>query len=236
MSTDNCLATRPAPVPALAPRPEPAAVVASGRPLARRIKRALDIVVSMIALVLIAPVLAIVALAVRFEGGPGVLFRQQRVGQHGRVFTLYKFRSLAPVATEGDTTWSIDGDPRLGPVGRFIRATALDELPQLWNVLVGDMSLVGPRPERPYFVEQFSRAVPDYTVRHLVPVGLTGLAVVEGMRGNTSIPERAAVDKRYVTSWSLVLDLVIIARTVLMLVNGSVAEPGRRPAKGARPA
>lgn len=90
------------------------------------------------------------------------------------------------------------------------------------------MSLVGPRPERPYFVEQFSRTVPDYGIRHLVPVGLTGLAVVEGMRGNTSIPARAAVDKRYVTSWSLALDLVIIARTVLMLANGSVAEPAHR--------
>jgi len=228
VSTVKCLGTRPAPAPE--------AVTASGRPPARRVKRALDVVVAMIALVLVAPVLAIVAVAVRIEGGPGVLFRQQRVGQYGRVFTLYKFRSLAPVAAEGDTTWSIDGDPRLGPVGRFIRATALDELPQLWNVLVGDMSLVGPRPERPHFVEQFARTVPDYTVRHLVPVGLTGLAVVEGMRGDTSIPGRAAVDKRYVTSWSLGLDLLIIARTALMFVNGSVAGPDRRRRQPARPA
>jgi lipopolysaccharide/colanic/teichoic acid biosynthesis glycosyltransferase len=125
---------------------EPDAVLVSGSPTARRVKRALDLVVSMIALLLVAPVLAMVALAVRFEGGPGVLFRQQRVGQYGRIFTLYKFRSRTPVVGEGDTTWSIDGDPRLGPVGRFVRATALDELPQLWNVLVGDMSLVGPPP------------------------------------------------------------------------------------------
>jgi lipopolysaccharide/colanic/teichoic acid biosynthesis glycosyltransferase len=208
----------------------PTSAGTAARPGARRVKRWLDVVVSLIALLLVAPVLAIVAVAVRVEGGPGVLFRQQRVGQHGRIFLLYKFRSLAPVAGEGDTTWSIDGDPRLGPVGRFIRATALDELPQLWNVLVGDMSLVGPRPERPYFVEQFSRTVPGYADRHLVPVGLTGLAVVEGMRGNTSIPERVAVDKRYVASWRLALDLVIIARTALMLASGAVAAPGRRRA------
>jgi lipopolysaccharide/colanic/teichoic acid biosynthesis glycosyltransferase len=211
-------------------------VVVSGSRVARQAKRSLDVLVSVIALVLVAPVMLLVAVAVRLEGGPGVLFRQLRVGQYGRIFTLYKFRSLTPVAAEGDTTWSIDGDPRLGPVGRFIRSTALDELPQLWNVLVGDMSLVGPRPERPHFVEQFARTVPDYPVRHLVPVGLTGLAVVEGMRGDTSIPGRAAADKRYVTSWSLGLDLLIVARTVLMFVNGSVAGPDRRPRKPARPA
>jgi len=192
----------------------------------RAVKRGLDVVGALVGLVLVLPTLLALAVAVRIEGGPGVIFRQQRVGQHGRVFTLYKFRSLKPVGNEGDVRWNIDDDARLGPVGRFIRRTSLDELPQLVNVLKGDMSLVGPRPERPYFVEEFSATVPGYAQRHRVPVGLTGLAVVEGLRGDTSIEERARVDNLYADTWSLKLDLLILLRTV-----GAVV----RTARGTRP-
>src|SRR4051812_14301233 len=195
----------------------------SGTSVGRAAKRGIDILGALVGLLLVLPVLLVVALAVRMEGGPGVVFRQQRVGQHGRVFTLYKLRSLKPVADEGDVRWNIDNDARLGPVGRFIRQTSLDELPQLVNVLVGDMSLVGPRPERPYFVQQFSEEIPGYAQRHRVPVGLTGLAVVKGLRGDTSIPERARVDNLYAEPWSFWLDIAIITRTALYLVRGNTA-------------
>ncbi|MGI5126345.1 sugar transferase [Pseudonocardia sp. CA-107938] len=191
----------------------------AGTATSRALKRALDVTGAFAGLLLVLPVLVAVALAVRVEGGPGVIFRQQRVGQHGRVFTLYKLRSLTPVADEGDVRWNIDHDARLGPVGRFIRRTSLDELPQLVNVLLGDMSLVGPRPERPHFVEQFSATVPGYAARHRVPVGLTGLAVVHGLRGDTSIPERARVDNLYADTWSLRLDLAIIAHTAAHVIR-----------------
>ncbi len=200
-------------------RPVAVAAPAAGSRGERALKRAIDVVGALIGLLLALPVLLVVAVAVRIEGGPGVLFRQQRVGQHGRIFTLYKMRSLKPVADEGDVRWNIDDDARLGRVGRFIRSTSLDELPQLVNVLLGDMSLVGPRPERPYFVEQFSATVPGYALRHRVPVGLTGLAVVEGLRGDTSIAARADVDNSYADNWSLWLDIVVIARTVTYLVR-----------------
>lgn len=186
---------------------------------ARATKRAMDVAGALVGLLLVLPILLIAAIAVRIEGGPGVIFRQTRVGQHGRRFTLYKLRSLKPETGEGDVRWNIDQDSRLGRVGRFIRATAIDELPQLINVLVGDMALVGPRPERPHFVEQFSATVPGYAARHRVPVGLTGLAVIKGLRGDTSIADRAAVDNTYADSWSVGLDLLIIIRTALYLVK-----------------
>ena len=191
--------------------------------VARLVKRGMDVAGALVGLLLVLPILLIAAIAVRIEGGPGVIFRQTRVGQHGRHFTLYKLRSLKPETGEADVKWNIDHDSRLGPVGRFIRQTSLDELPQLVNVLVGDMSLVGPRPERPYFVEQFSQEVPGYAQRHRVPVGLTGLAVVHGLRGDTSIPERARVDNLYAETWSFWLDMAIIARTALYLVRGRTA-------------
>ena len=191
----------------------------SGTMVGRAAKRGIDILGALSGLLLTLPVLLVIAVAVRLEGGPGVIFRQQRVGQHGRVFTLYKLRSLKPVADEGDVRWNIDNDSRLGKVGKFIRRTSLDELPQLINVLVGDMSLVGPRPERPFFVDQFSQEIPGYAQRHRVPVGLTGLAVVKGLRGDTSIPERARVDNEYADSWSLWLDIKIMLRTVRYLIS-----------------
>ncbi|SHK55512.1 exopolysaccharide biosynthesis polyprenyl glycosylphosphotransferase [Pseudonocardia thermophila] len=183
-----------------------------------RLKRVIDVVVSAIALVLVSPVLAVIAIAVRRETGPGIIFKQERIGLHGKPFTLYKFRSLRLADGEGDVRWNIDTDSRLGPVGRFIRATSLDELPQLFNVLKGDMSLVGPRPERPYFVERFNETIPGYRYRHRVPVGLTGYAAVNGLRGDTSIHQRAHYDNLYIESWSLWLDLKIAIWTVQQLI------------------
>jgi lipopolysaccharide/colanic/teichoic acid biosynthesis glycosyltransferase len=186
---------------------------------ARLVKRGMDVAGALVGLLLVLPILLIAAVAVRIEGGPGVIFRQTRVGQHGRHFTLYKLRSLKPETGEADVKWNIDHDSRLGRVGRFIRSTAIDELPQLLNVLLGDMSLVGPRPERPHFVEQFSATVPGYAARHRVPVGLTGLAVIKGLRGDTSIADRAAVDNDYADNWSVGMDLAIIVRTALYLIK-----------------
>ncbi|PRH79263.1 sugar transferase, partial [Streptomyces solincola] len=184
------------------------------------LKRLLDVAVAAPALLLLAPVLLACAGAVRLADGPGVLFRQERVGQDGRLFTLLKFRTLRPAdETEAATRWSVAHDSRLGPVGTFLRRTSLDELPQLWNVLRGDMSLVGPRPERPYFVAEFSRLHPGYAARHRMPVGLTGLAQVHGLRGDTSIEDRCRFDNHYIDHWSLWQDVVILLRTALSLLR-----------------
>lgn len=180
-----------------------------------RLKRLFDIVASGSALLVLAPVMGAVALGVRLEGGPGILFRQERVGLDGRPFEVLKFRSLKPVdESESATNWNISHDDRLGPVGRFIRATSLDELPQLLNILRGDMTVVGPRPERPHFVQEFTRLFPRYTARHRVPAGLTGWAQVHGLRGDTSIEDRARFDNYYIENWSLWSDIKIILRTV----------------------
>ncbi|MER6913695.1 exopolysaccharide biosynthesis polyprenyl glycosylphosphotransferase [Streptomyces sp. NPDC000594] len=188
------------------------------RPLGRAVKRVLDILLAAVALVLAAPVLAACALAVRIADGPGVVFRQERVGLHGRPFTLLKFRTLCPVdESESATRWNVAFDRRMSATGHLLRRTSLDELPQLWNVLRGDMSLVGPRPERPYFVSRFSRAHPGYQARHRMPVGVTGLAQIHGLRGDTSIEERARFDNLYIDTWTPWQDVRIIARTAVSL-------------------
>lgn len=180
-----------------------------------RVKRLLDVTAAAVATVVLAPVLALCALAVRLEGGPGVIFRQHRIGLDGRTFEILKFRTLRPVDEhESQTNWTIRHDDRLGRVGRFLRASSLDELPQLWNVLRGDMSLVGPRPERQHFVDQFSTHIPRYKARHRVPAGLTGWSQVHGLRGDTSIHDRARFDNYYIENWSLWLDLKILLMTV----------------------
>jgi exopolysaccharide biosynthesis polyprenyl glycosylphosphotransferase len=195
---------------------------ATYRSLAWRVKRLVDLLVSSAAMFILAPVLLLLALAVRLDGGPGILFRQERVGVDGRHFDLLKFRTLrAATDTESATMWTVAQDPRVTPVGRFLRKTSLDELPQLYNVLRGDMSLVGPRPERPYFVSQFRAAYPSYEARHRVPSGLTGWAQVHGLRGDTSIADRARFDNYYIENWSLWLDLKIILRTFGSMVRGS---------------
>ena len=185
-----------------------------------RLKRGFDVVSSALALLALAPVMGAVALAVRLEGGPGVLFRQERVGVDGRPFELLKFRSLRPVdESESASRWNIADDDRLGPVGRFIRSTSLDELPQLWNILRGDMTVVGPRPERPVFVQSFTESFPRYMARHRVPAGLTGWAQVHGLRGDTSIEDRARFDNYYIENWSLWSDVKIIIRTVTAVLR-----------------
>lgn len=179
------------------------------------LKRALDVAGAAVGLVVVLPVLGLCALAVRWEGGPGVLFRQIRVGLDGRGIRVLKLRTIKPDSEkEAATRWSVADDRRMGPTGRMLRKSSLDELPQLWNVLRGDMSIVGPRPERPYFVEQFSKSTPHYELRHRVPVGITGWAQIHGLRGDTSIEDRARFDNHYIDDWSLGADIKIIVRTV----------------------
>ncbi|GLF94345.1 exopolysaccharide biosynthesis polyprenyl glycosylphosphotransferase [Streptomyces yaizuensis] len=188
------------------------------RPAGRAVKRVLDTLLAALALVFAAPVLAVCALAVRLTDGPGVIFRQERVGLHGRPFTLLKFRTLCPVDEhESATRWNVAYDRRMSATGNLLRRTSLDELPQLWNVLKGDMSLVGPRPERPYFVAKFSHAHPGYQARHRMPVGITGLAQIHGLRGDTSIEERARFDNHYIDTWTPWRDVCILARTAASL-------------------
>lgn len=181
-----------------------------------RVKRVIDLAVSALAIVLLSPLLLGLALAVRIETGRGVIFRQERVGRDGMSFELMKFRSLKPVdESESATNWNISHDNRVGPVGKLIRKMSLDELPQLFNILRGDMSLVGPRPERPHFVEQFGELYTGYADRHRVPCGLTGWAQIHGLRGNTPIDQRARFDNFYIENWTLWLDIKIILRTVV---------------------
>jgi exopolysaccharide biosynthesis polyprenyl glycosylphosphotransferase len=180
------------------------------------VKRAMDLVVSAIALVVISPILMGLALAVRLWGGPGPIFyTQERVGLDGRPFQLIKFRSMRENAEAGTgPVWASPDDQRRTTIGTFMRRWSLDELPQFVNVLVGEMSLVGPRPERPHFVEQFSREVPRYGERHNERAGLTGWAQVNGLRGQTSITERTKYDLFYVENWSLAFDVKILLKTI----------------------
>jgi exopolysaccharide biosynthesis polyprenyl glycosylphosphotransferase len=190
-------------------------VSAPGGTSQRVLKRALDVVVSGTAGLLLAPVLLVIGLLIRRETGGSILFRQRRVGRFGREFDLLKFQTLVPrTLAEGDTGWNISNDDRLGPLGRLLRATSIDELPQLWNVLRGDMSLVGPRPERPHFVKLFSERYSHYADRHRVPVGLTGWAQIHRLRGDTSIDDRARFDNAYCDQWSVWSDVKIIMKTV----------------------
>ncbi len=187
-----------------------------------RLKRYFDLLVAGVALVLLSPVMAACALAVRLEGGAGVLFRQQRVGLNGELFDVLKFRSLRPATdAESQTMWNVANDHRLGPVGRWLRRLSLDELPQLWNIVRGEMSLVGPRPERPHFVELFSEEHDEYLWRHRVPCGLTGWAQVNGLRGDTSIAMRARFDNYYIENWSLWLDVRILLRTLHQVITAA---------------
>ncbi len=180
------------------------------------IKRAIDVVVSLAALAVLAIPFAIVAVAIRLNSPGPVFYRQERMGLDRRPFMVLKFRSMYNDA-ERDTgpVWTRADDPRRTPVGAFLRRFSLDELPQLWNVLRGEMSLVGPRPERPFFVEQFKEKVPQYMLRHKVKSGMTGWAQVNGWRGNTSIEKRIEYDLYYIENWSVTLDVKILWLTVI---------------------
>ncbi len=192
------------------------------RSVSWRLKRLLDICFSAGALAFLAPVLAACALAVRLSIGRPILFRQERVGMDGRPFQLLKFTSLRPASSvESAQNWNIGYDDRLTTVGKILRRSSLDELPQLWNILRGDMSLVGPRPERPFFVDEFTRKYPQYMARHRVPAGLTGTAQVHGLRGDTSIADRARFDNYYIENWSLWGDVKILLRTVSQVLTAA---------------
>ncbi len=183
-------------------------------------KRALDLCVSGILLVVLSPVLLLIALAVRLESPGPILHRQERIGRDRRTFPMLKFRSMRVDAEkESGPVWASEGDPRRTRVGVFLRKWSLDELPQLWNVFVGHMSLVGPRPERAFFVHQFETNVQDYYDRHRVKSGVTGWAQVHGLRGNVPIEERTRYDLYYVEHWSFWLDLRILFLTAWAVVR-----------------
>jgi exopolysaccharide biosynthesis polyprenyl glycosylphosphotransferase len=158
----------------------------------------------------------VIALIIRLTSPGPALYRQERMGLDGRRFSVWKFRSMyVDAEQETGPVWASEDDPRCTPIGRFLRRTSLDELPQLWNVLVGHMSLVGPRPERPFFVEQFKHRIPQYMLRHKVKAGLTGWAQVNGWRGNTSLEKRIEYDLYYIENWSVTLDIKILWLTLV---------------------
>jgi exopolysaccharide biosynthesis polyprenyl glycosylphosphotransferase len=183
------------------------------KPVVRFTKRLIDISVAALALVLLSPLILALALIVRLTSRGPVFFRQRRVGLRGVEFTMLKFRTMQ-VASDADTGWTVPDDPRRTPTGRLLRRTSLDELPQLLNVVLGHMSLVGPRPERRVFAEQFAEELPTYPERTRVAGGITGLAQVHDLRGDSSIEDRARYDNRYIDQYSLFLDVVIALRTV----------------------
>jgi Undecaprenyl-phosphate glucose phosphotransferase len=178
-------------------------------------KRLFDVLFAGVALTLLSPVMALLALAVKLTSRGPVFFAQERMGMDGHLFKMVKFRTMRVDAEAEGAKFATAGDPRRTPIGRFLRAASLDELPQFWNVLVGDMSLVGPRPERPVFIEEFKKQIPRYHLRHMVKSGLTGWAQVNGLRGDTSIKERIDYDLYYIENWSLLFDLKIVMRTAL---------------------
>lgn len=188
-------------------------------PIRMALRRVIEIIFVAAAIILLSPVLLGAALAVRLTSRGPVLYEQKRIGKGGREFTVYKFRSMRVDADE-ISEWTVKHDPRRTTVGRFLRKTGIDELPQLFNVLKGNMSLVGPRPERGQFVRQFESEVPSYRDRERVAAGLTGWAQVEGLRGDTSIEERARFDNRYIDHPSIGLDVWIMLRTLREMFRG----------------
>lgn len=179
------------------------------------LKRLFDFSVAAFGALFIAPFIALIALAVRLTSPGPIFYAQERVGLDGRSFTMYKFRTMRLDAEVSGAQMTVPNDNRCTPIGAWLRKLSLDELPQLWNVLAGDMSLVGPRPERPCFIEEFKKDIPRYALRHKIKAGMTGWAQVNGMRGNTSIRKRIELDLYYIENWSLLLDLKILMRTVM---------------------
>lgn len=178
------------------------------------LKRMVDFVGSLFGIILTSPLLLIIAILVKVSSPGNVIFKQERIGLHNRPFMMYKFRSMClQQAVEEKKGWTVKNDPRVTGVGKFIRRTSLDELPQLFNVLKGDMSLVGPRPERPQFVEKFKEEIPRYMVKHQVRPGMTGWAQVNGYRGDTSIRKRIDYDLYYIENWTLGFDFRILFLT-----------------------
>ena len=174
-----------------------------------------DYFVAIVAIIITSPIMLVTAIAIKLESPGPIIFKQERIGYGGKPFMMYKFRSMkVQDEDEEKSQWTTEDDPRKTRVGSFIRRMSIDELPQFFNVLKREMSVVGPRPERPYFVEQFKKSIPKYMVKHQVRPGLTGLAQVNGYRGNTSIEKRIEYDIRYVENWSLALDVQIMLKTI----------------------
>jgi Undecaprenyl-phosphate glucose phosphotransferase len=179
------------------------------------VKRAMDIVLSLVALVVLSPLMLLIAALVKLTSPGPVFYRQERCGLNGKSFFMLKFRSMRVDAEkETGAVWANKNDNRRTRLGTFLRATSLDELPQFWNVLKGDMSLVGPRPERPEFIQKFARTIPNYMARHCVKAGITGWAQVHGWRGNTSLRKRLQYDLYYITHWTPWLDVRILWLTI----------------------
>ena len=179
------------------------------------LKRAFDLVCAILGVVILSPVFLAIAFLVKLSSPGPILFRQERVGRHAKRFTMLKFRTMhCSTADESDTVWTIKNDPRRTAIGALLRRFSLDELPQLFNVIRGEMSLVGPRPERPHFVAKFRADIERYNLRHCCQVGITGWAQINGLRGDTSISDRLQYDLYYAHNWSFGLDMQIIARTV----------------------
>ena len=178
------------------------------------IKRIMDVAGALVGIVVTSPIMLLAALLVKFTSPGPVIYRQERVGLHYKAFYMYKFRSMERQApSEERKAWTVRNDPRVTPIGKILRRTSVDELPQLFNILKGDMSLVGPRPERPLFVEKFKEEIPRYMVKHQVRPGLTGWAQVNGLRGDTSIRKRIEYDIYYIENWTVWFDLKIILMT-----------------------
>ena len=179
------------------------------------IKRIIDIIGAIVAIILFSPIMLVVAILVKVTSPGPVIFSQVRVGLHNKEFKMYKFRSMCVQnAAKESKAWTTSDDPRVTKVGKFIRRTSIDELPQFFNVLKGDMSLVGPRPERPFFVEKFKEEIPKYMIKHQVRPGITGWAQVNGFRGDTSIKLRIEHDIYYIENWTLGLDIKILFLTI----------------------
>ena len=178
-------------------------------------KRAVDLIGATVAIILFSPVMLLTVLEVALTEEGSVIYRQERVGLHNQVFYMYKFRSMIMQDEEKEKAeWSTRNDPRITPVGKLIRRTSIDELPQLFNVLKGEMSLVGPRPERPQFVQKFRDEIPRYMVKHQVRPGMTGWAQINGYRGDTSIEKRIEYDLYYIENWTMVFDMKILILTI----------------------
>jgi exopolysaccharide biosynthesis polyprenyl glycosylphosphotransferase len=182
------------------------------------LKRGLDIVGATLGLVFFSPWMLLTALLIRLESPGPIFYTQERMGLDGKPFAMIKFRSMRQDAEKSGAGWTTAADPRVTKIGKFMRRTSWDELPQLVNVLLGEMSLVGPRPERPIYVQQFRERIPRYMERHREKSGMTGWAQIHGMRGDTSIAERTSYDLYYVENWSLWLDITIIVRTVVQII------------------
>ena len=186
-------------------------------------KRIFEILFVIIVSIIISPLLLVVAVIIKLTSPGPVIYKQDRVGRDGEIFKMYKFRSMRVDEDDNDSndhlTWTQRDDPRITKIGHFIRKTSIDELPQFYNILKGDMSLIGPRPERPFFVNKFKESVPKYMIKHHVRPGMTGWAQIHGYRGNTSIVRRIEYDIYYVENWSLMLDIKIFFKTLVILLT-----------------